>query len=282
MDNINRASIPTLADCLKAADETRELLVSRGCYAEIPALLDKYYQCHAVYLVSDGNTWEAAGKRVKEILDGAKIKIAGEFRFPASPRLHAEYANITTLKEKFSALPALKETVPIAIGGGTVNDLVKRAVAELGIPYLCVPTAASVDGYTAYGAAILLNGCKETLECAAPRTLAADPDVLAKAPAYLSSSGFGDLASKIIAGTDWIIASIAGPLGAPMAEQINEKIWNMTQPGLLDVLKRSVTAAKGDADAAVTQMRTETRLPELRRRSTSGESIEVSRGKQCQ
>ncbi|GHT64120.1 hypothetical protein FACS1894110_03150 [Spirochaetia bacterium] len=242
-------NIPTLADCLKAADETRELLVSRGCYAEIPALLDKYYKYGAVYLVSDGNTWEAAGKRVKEVLDGAQIKIAGEFRFPAEPRLHAEYSNIGLLKEKFSALSGLKETVPIAIGGGTVNDLVKRAVSELGIPYLCVPTAASVDGYTAYGAAILLNGCKETLECPAPLTLAADPDVLAKAPAYLSSSGFGDLASKIIAGADWIIASIAGPQGAPVAEQINEKIWNMTQPGLLDVLNHSVNAAKGDADA---------------------------------
>ncbi|GHT52334.1 hypothetical protein FACS1894106_0820 [Spirochaetia bacterium] len=245
----NRASIPSLADCLSAADETRELLVRRGCYAEIPALLDKYYKYGAVYLVSDGNTWEAAGKRVKEVLDGAKIKIAGEFQFPAEPRLHAEYFNISALKEKFSALPALKETVPIAIGGGTVNDLVKRAVSELKIPYLCVPTAASVDGYTAYGAAILMDGFKQTMECPAPLTLAADPDVLAKAPAYLSSSGFGDLASKIIAGTDWIIASVAGPQGAPVAEPINEKIWNMTQPGLLDVLKRSVTAAKGDADA---------------------------------
>jgi glycerol-1-phosphate dehydrogenase [NAD(P)+] len=79
--------------------------------------------------------------------------------------------------------------------------------------------------------------------------LTADPDVLAKAPAYLSSSGFGDLASKIIAGTDWIIADLAGGQGAPMAEKRDLKIWNMVQPGLLDSLDRSVTAAKGDADA---------------------------------
>jgi glycerol-1-phosphate dehydrogenase [NAD(P)+] len=252
MDNYNEASIPSLADCLKSADETRELLVTRGCYADIPALLDKYYKYSAVYLVSDGNTWEAAGKQVKEVLDGANIKIAGEFRFPSEPRLHAEYFNIKTLKEKFSALNSLQETVPIAIGGGTVNDLVKRAVSELKIPYLCIPTAASVDGYTAYGAAILMDGFKQTLECPAPLTLAADPDVLAKAPPYLSSSGFGDLASKIIAGTDWIIASIAGPQGAPVAEQIDEKVWNMTQPGLLGALNKSVTAGKGDVDAVRT------------------------------
>jgi glycerol-1-phosphate dehydrogenase [NAD(P)+] len=248
--------IPTLADCLRAADETRELLDTRGCYAKIPALLDKYYKYSAVYLVSDGNTWEAAGKQVKEVLDGAHIKIAGQFQFPAEPRLHAEYFNIKTLIEKFSALSSLKETVPIAIGGGTVNDLVKRAVSELKIPYLCIPTAASVDGYTAYGAAILMDGFKQTLSCPAPLTLAADPDVLAKAPAYLSSSGFGDLASKIIAGTDWIIADTAGPQGAPVAERIDEKIWNMTQPGLLDALNESVGAAKGDVDAVKTLFET--------------------------
>ncbi|GHV38279.1 hypothetical protein AGMMS49546_08410 [Spirochaetia bacterium] len=250
--NINNAAIPSLADCLKAADETRELLVTRGCYADIPAMLDKYYKYSAVYLVSDGNTWEAAGKRVKEVLDGANIKIAGEFRFPAEPRLHAEYFNIKTLVEKFSALSGLKETVPIAIGGGTVNDLVKRAVSELEIPYLCVPTAASVDGYTAYGAAILMDGFKQTMACPAPLTLAADPDILAKAPAYLSSSGFGDLASKIIAGVDWIVTDTAGPRGAPAAEEIDEKVWNMTQPGLLEALNKSIPAARGDADAVKT------------------------------
>jgi glycerol-1-phosphate dehydrogenase [NAD(P)+] len=244
-------SIPSLADCLKAADETKELLVNRGCYAQIPATLKKFYQPGGVYLVSDENTWDAAGKKVKEVLSGDGIAIRGEFCFPASPRLHAEYTNITTIKEKLSGLPNLKETVPIAIGGGTVNDLVKRAASELERSYLCVPTASSVDGYTAYGAAILYEGFKQTMSCSAPLTLAADPDILAKAPAYLSSSGFGDLASKIIAGCDWILADMAGLQGAPVAERIDEKIWNMTQPGLLDYLNRSIPAAQGDPDAVI-------------------------------
>ncbi|MDR3248096.1 MAG: iron-containing alcohol dehydrogenase, partial [Treponema sp.] len=257
MENYSKASIPSLADCLKAADETKELLVNRGCYGEIPTLLKKYYQFSGVYLVSDENTWEAAGKKVKEVLSGAGIAIRGEFCFPAKPRLHAEYFNVTALKEKFAALPNISETVPIAIGGGTVNDLVKRAASELGESaasyrtYLCVPTASSVDGYTAYGAAILYDGFKQTMSCPAPMTLAAEPEVLAKAPAYLSSSGFGDLASKIIAGADWIIADLVGPQGAPVAEKIDEKIWNMTQPGLLDYLERSISAAQGDSDAVI-------------------------------
>jgi glycerol-1-phosphate dehydrogenase [NAD(P)+] len=251
MENYDKASIPSLADCVKVADETKELITNRGCYAEIPALLKKYYQGDAVYFVADESTWEAAGKKVEEILRGAGIKIAGNLIFPAQPRLHAEYFNITAIEEKLksaqSSFPG--GIIPIAVGGGTMNDLVKRAASELKLTYLCVPTAASVDGYTAYGAAILYEGCKVTMECPAPLVLVADPDVLAKAPAYLSSSGFGDLASKIIAGTDWIIADLAGRHGAPMAENIDLKIWNMVQPGLLDALNRSVNAAQGDAGA---------------------------------
>jgi glycerol-1-phosphate dehydrogenase [NAD(P)+] len=251
MDNYDKASIPSLAECLKAADETRELLISRGCYAEIPALLKRFYRFSGVYLISDENTWEAAGKQVREILAGAGIPVWGELRFPASPRLHAEYFNITAIKEKLSALPNPAEAVPIAIGGGTVNDLVKRAASEFKLRYFCIPTAASVDGYTAYGAAILYDGYKQTMSCPAPLALVAEPEVLAKAPAYLSSSGFGDLASKIIAGCDWIISDLAGPLGAPAAERIDKKVWNMTQPGLLDYLERSINAARGDSGAVI-------------------------------
>ncbi|MDR2748002.1 MAG: sn-glycerol-1-phosphate dehydrogenase [Treponema sp.] len=251
MDNYDKTSIPSLEDCLKAADETKELLINRGCYEEIPALLKRLYQFGGAYLVSDENTRKAAGGRVREILEGAGIPVWGELCFPAEPRLHAEYFNITAIREKLSALPNPAEAVPIAIGGGTVNDLVKRAASELKRSYLCVPTASSVDGYTAYGAAILYDGYKQTMSCPAPLALAAEPEVLARAPAYLSSSGFGDLASKIIAGCDWIIGDLAGPLGAPVAESIDTKVWNMTQPGLLDYLERSIDAARGDRDAVI-------------------------------
>jgi glycerol-1-phosphate dehydrogenase [NAD(P)+] len=139
--------------------------------------------------------------------------------------------------------------VPVVFGGGTLNDLVKRASHERELPYCCVPTAASVDGFTAFGAALVKDGLKQTLACPAPRALVADTEVLAKAPAYLSSSGFGDLASKIIAATDWIIADKAAALNVPGTEPINEKPWAMVQNGLMDALDRSIDAARGDEDA---------------------------------
>jgi glycerol-1-phosphate dehydrogenase [NAD(P)+] len=94
-----------------------------------------------------------------------------------------------------------------------------------------------------------MDGFKQTVPCTAPRVLAADTPVIAGAPAYLSSSGFGDLASKIIAGTDWIIAEKAGSLGAPEAPPIEPTAWAMIQNGLMDALCQSVDAGRGDANA---------------------------------
>ncbi|MDR0601429.1 MAG: iron-containing alcohol dehydrogenase [Treponema sp.] len=242
-------TVPTLAECLARADQTRALVIGENCYREVPGLLKKHYDFDAVYLAADGTTWEAAGAKARTALEDAGIPVAGTLVFPASPRLHAEYYNIKALTAAISSLSGHKRIVPIAAGAGTVNDLLKRAAFELGLPYLCLPTAASVDGYTAFGASILMDGFKQTIPCAAPLALAADTAVLARAPAYLSSSGFGDLASKIIAGSDWIIADKAGRLGAPEAHAIDETAWNMTQPGLMDYLERSRDAAKGDKDA---------------------------------
>jgi glycerol-1-phosphate dehydrogenase [NAD(P)+] len=40
-------------------------------------------------------------------------------------------------------------------------------------------TAASMDGYTAFGAAITHDGFKQTFACPAPRAVVADLDILA-------------------------------------------------------------------------------------------------------
>ncbi|MDR1904843.1 MAG: sn-glycerol-1-phosphate dehydrogenase [Treponema sp.] len=251
MDTKNQ-TIPSLADCLKAASETKELRLKRDVFSDVPDLLKSFFQSSQVYLVADENTWKAAGIRTEDAIRGVGIRIAGRHIFPGEPRLHAHYTHVKELIDLFKILPDYSSCTPIAVGGGTVNDLVKRAAFELALPYLCVPTAASVDGYTAYGAALLMDGFKQTVPCTAPRVVAADTDVLAKAPAYLSSSGFGDLASKIIAGTDWIIAEKAGSAGAPAAEPIDPVAWNMIQPGLIDSLNQSVQAARGDGEAVQT------------------------------
>jgi glycerol-1-phosphate dehydrogenase [NAD(P)+] len=243
----------SIEECLKTATDTKCMITGDGVIAKIPGLLERYFPGCPVFAVADNNTFKAAGRAVLDAIAG--IPVAGSFIFPEE-EIHAEYRYVERLKEKFlkAEKPAGTKLVPVVIGSGTLNDLVKKSASELALPYLCVPTAASVDGYTAYGAALVKGGFKQTLSCSAPLVVAADSSVLAAAPPYLSSSGFGDLAGKIIAGSDWIIAdkvfSLDGKGGlVPGSHKIDDKAWKMVQLPLRDNLRRSVTAAKGDKDA---------------------------------
>ncbi|MCL2129693.1 MAG: sn-glycerol-1-phosphate dehydrogenase [Treponema sp.] len=245
---VNEKSL-SLEECLSYADETKCLLIKKEADKDIPNLLEEYFKSGVVCLVADENTFTAAGKKLKSFLEESGIKISGSYIFPGEPRLHADYSYVSLLKEWLNSLPAFPRITPVSIGSGTINDLVKRTSSELNLPYLSFPTAASVDGYTPNGAALLVSGFKQTLACPAPLVIAADTDVLAGAPAYLNSSGFGDLAGKIIAGTDWIIAEKAGSFGAGGAPPIDPIAWSMVYNSLLPALKKSVKAAKGDTDA---------------------------------
>ena len=61
-----------------------------------------------------------------------------------------------------------------------------------------------MDGYTGSGAPMSSQGVKVTRACKAPAVIVIDLDVAAAAPAYLTASGYGDLAAKIPGGADWM------------------------------------------------------------------------------
>ncbi|MDR1308251.1 MAG: sn-glycerol-1-phosphate dehydrogenase [Treponema sp.] len=245
-----------VSECLAAAKETRAMNVGTNALEALPELLGRHFSPGPVFIVADENTFGAAGKAVTDALDGldgAGIPRAGSFMF-GRERIHAEYRHVETLKEQFRT--AGENFIPLVIGSGTLNDLVKRAAFECKLPYLCVATAASVDGFTANGASIVYEEFKQTMPCDAPRVLVADSAILAAAPRYLSSSGFGDLAGKLIGGSDWIIAATAfgfdgKGLMAPGSEAIDPAGWAMVQNGLMDTLEASLPAVRGDS-AAVT------------------------------
>lgn len=105
----------------------------------------------------------------------------------------------------------------IAVGAGTINDIVKMATAQLERPYQCVATAASMNGYTSAIAAVLSRGVKRTLPAQQAQAVFADVDVLCKAPAYLNLAGFGDLLSKPYSNADWRLSAFVR--GVPYEER---------------------------------------------------------------
>lgn len=206
--------------------ETRLFLLENDALNQLPEAIRSLWGNDArPWLVADGNTWRAAGAEVAKILKAAGMEGPEPFLFPGTPMLHADEGNVNLLLEQFP-----ENVVPVAIGGGTVNDLVKRASGLRHVSYCCVPTAPSVDGYTSSGAALTASGLKQTLPCPAPLAVVADSGILRNAPPEMFAAGYADLMAKIPAGADWLAADTLG------IEAIDPAVWELVQTPLRDNL----------------------------------------------
>jgi glycerol-1-phosphate dehydrogenase [NAD(P)+] len=113
--------------------------------------------------------------------------------------------------DSFAAL-TVKEAAPcdvlVAVGSGTITDLVRFCAGTLGIPFISVPTAASVDGFTSTVCAMTWHGVKRTFYMPPPVAVLADTDIFAAAPYRLTASGVSDIMGKYTALADWKIAHL--------------------------------------------------------------------------
>ena len=96
----------------------------------------------------------------------------------------------------------------VAVGSGTLTDIVRYAAHGAGCDFVSVPTAASMDGYASSVAALERDGVKLTLPARAPAAIFADPRIAAAAPIELTRAGIGDLLAKTTARVDWLAAHL--------------------------------------------------------------------------
>ena len=223
---------------LQRARDTKALEFGEGAMERLPKMLEALFPGKKVVIVADDNTYNAAGRKVCGILDAAGTQMEDSFIFK-DPELYAEWSYLQQLEAYLKE----RDAVPVAVGSGVINDLTKLASHHLGRRYVIVGTAASMDGYTAYGASITYEGNKQTFDCPAPLGVVFDPAVAAKAPAGMSASGYADLLAKIQAGADWIISDAVG------SEAIDDFAFNLVQKNLRKALSDPAAVADGDVEA---------------------------------
>ena len=180
--------------------------------------------CTAV-VVADLNTYKAAGAEACESLKAAGIPTMEPFIFEDSD-LYAEWSFLIRLENHLKGCDA----IPVAVGSGVINDLAKLVSEHLGRRYIIVGTAASMDGYTAYGASITFEGNKQTFDCKAPMGVIIDPEIAAGAPSEMAASGYADLIAKVPAAADWMLAEAAGE------EPIDTFAYNLLHENLKESL----------------------------------------------
>ncbi|MBL8057126.1 MAG: sn-glycerol-1-phosphate dehydrogenase, partial [Anaerolineales bacterium] len=215
------------------------MTIGRGILAGVDAAFQQAFGSQPAVVVADENTYAVAGQAVRDQLSAAGRPQAAPFIFPGRPVLHADFEHVLELEAGLRTHAA----IPVAVGSGTVNDLAKLAAHRCGRPYMVVATAASMDGYTAFGAAITRAGYKQTMTCPAPRAVLADTEILATAPAAMTAAGYADLLGKVTAGADWLLADALG------IEPIHATAWSLVQPALRAWTARPAALPAGDQAA---------------------------------
>lgn len=227
-----------LNDAVRKATTTRHVFLAPSALAFLSEAV-RAAGSRSPMIVADQNTMVAAGKDALAILEKAGLAPERPIVLGAAPRVkpHASLARdiATVIKEQ--------DAIPVAVGSGVINDLTKYAAELAGVPYVCVATAASMDGYAASGAALLDDGFKRTLDCAPPVSIVADLDVIARAPIRMASWGYGDLAGKIVAGADWKLADMLGE------EAINPEPFALVQNNVRGWLSQPDAIGRGDLAA---------------------------------
>ncbi len=222
---------------LEYTTDTKALEIGTGCISSCAAMFRTLFPgCRAI-VIADNNTWKAAGEDVSRCLAEGGVEQDEPYVF-TDPALYAEW----TFVDELDAVLAKTDAVPVAVGSGVINDITKLCSYHNGRRYMIIGTAASMDGYTAYGASITKDGNKKTFDCPAPLGMIMDPSVAAAAPAAMSASGYADLIAKIPAAADWMLADAVG------AEAMNEFSFDLVQNGLREALSDPAGVHAGDVE----------------------------------
>ncbi|MFC1997075.1 iron-containing alcohol dehydrogenase, partial [Chloroflexota bacterium] len=98
--------------------------------------------------------------------------------------------------------------VIVAVGSGTITDIVRFVCHRTGLPFISIPTAASVDAYSSNTTSIMVAGGKRSYLTKQPEAIFVSIDTLRDAPQPLTAAGFGDMLAKYTALADWKLAHL--------------------------------------------------------------------------
>ncbi len=237
MDNRQNTIDETLATALARSRNIAEIEVGRDVLRQAGQMCRRNFDADTALVFADEAAFAAAGDAAVAGLRAGGLEVELHV-LPANPRVKPNVA----LASDFAARLG-HGTVPVALGSGVMNDLVKFAAFQRGLRYFSIATAASMDGYCSGGAPLTRDGFKITIACRPPKAILADLDVLASAPRQMTAWGYGDLAGKVAAGGDWLIADALG------IEPLDDVSWPLVQGNLAQFLAGPEDLARGDIGA---------------------------------
>ena len=228
----------SLLQIIESAPETKCVELGSGALDRTPAVFSRFFPKHSALIIADPRTFAVAGHAVLAGLRHVTRDL--DSLIFSDPSFYAEHRFVCEIEAKLRERP---DAIPVAVGSGTINDVTKLAAHRTGRRYMAVATAASMDGYTAFGASITHQGSKQTFSCAAPVAVVADMEILRAAPAELTAAGYADLLAKVTAGADWLLAD------ALAVEAVHAQAWEIAQGNLRSAVNDPAGVKRRDSTA---------------------------------
>ncbi|MEX1031536.1 MAG: sn-glycerol-1-phosphate dehydrogenase [Paenibacillaceae bacterium] len=209
----------------------------------VPYLNGKAYR--NIVMIADKNTYAAAGSIVQEQCMEAGLVSRVILIHPNSiGDVVADEASIVQCMLEISA----DTEVLLAVGTGTIHDIVRFVGSRMMKPFISIPTAASVDGFTSAGAPLIIRGFKQTIQAIPPEAIFADTTILMNAPKQLTAAGFGDMFGKYTSLFDWRFSHLMG------GEPYNEELAAETSAALEACIVNIDAISRGDEEGVTILM----------------------------
>ena len=192
----------TKCDCGKVHRFSVNKIVSgSGVIKELPQII-KEYGAKRVFVLSDKNTYKAAGKAVCDILSENEIAFSSYSINEDTPEPDERTVGSVIMHYDYSC------DLIVAVGSGVINDTGKILAATADKPYIIVGTAPSMDGYASATSSMTRDGLKISLSSKCADVIIGDTDILKNAPMKMLQSGLGDMIAKYVSICEWRISNI--------------------------------------------------------------------------
>ncbi len=175
----------------------RDRIIAAGALEAVPEAATRHGLGNNLLLVCDDTTYVRAGQQ----LFMSMLPTHGIKAYSLGRRAEAHFSQAEGLMANAAGVSGL-----LAVGSGTVNDITKYAAHTLNIPYICIPTAASMNGYTSGTSSLEYEGMKLSFEATPPCAVVADMEIVAAAPKRMSRAGVGDTLCRTTVEADCLLS----------------------------------------------------------------------------
>ncbi len=214
--------------CGREHSFSAKVLCGAGVVKKLPDIL-RERNISKPFILTDLNTYEAAGEKVCKLLDDATMGYQSYTLPEREPHPDEQRVGAAVMHMEPDC------DCVIGVGSGVINDIGKMLAALARLPYIIVGTAPSMDGYASATSSMTRDGLKVSINTKGADVIIGDTEILKNAPLRMLRAGLGDMIAKYVSICEWRIASII--TGEYYCEEVAELIR--------EAVKQCVDGAEG-------------------------------------